>query len=231
MAEITEARKQSSGDMSRESEANETASETAGSQELQPPIAEARTGLFDPPLIGGDPAAAPRPWKRILAPFLVMATFMGLTPPACYLAGLFHVILTGELQRTAFAPGLIILALELGAGLLALGLYWALACGIVEALYRSRNRSAPGALPYRPERQRALLASILVVLLFASPAISFGVANALYTILNLWGAIADGTTSIAAVSAFTLIESLILGMYWYAAVRLFAYAVAYARRG
>lgn len=225
MAESFEAWGQLSG-VTQEGAANEP---TAGPQKLQPPIAEAeRTELFVP---GGEPtAAARRSWKRLLAPFLVMATFMVLTPPACYLAGLFHVILTGELLRSAFAPGLIILALELGAGFLALGLYWALACGIVEALYRSRNR-APGALRHIPERQKVLLASVLVALLFASPAVSFGVSSALYTLLDLWGIIADGATSIVAVSAFTLIESFIFGTYWYAAVRLFAYAIAYARCG
>ncbi len=188
-----------------------------GPRESQPQIVE------DPPLVGEEPAT-PRPRKRILAPFLVMVTFMVLTPPACYLAGLFHVILIGALQRAASAPGLIILALRLGAGFLALGLYWALACGITEALYRSRNRSAPGPPPCLPERQKALFACVLVALLFASPAIAYGASGALYAGLGMWDTIANGTTSIFAVSVFTMIESFIFGAYWYAAVRLFAYA-------
>jgi hypothetical protein len=181
----------------------------------------------DPPLIGEDPAATPRPRESMLAPLLVVVTFMVLAPPACYLAGIFHMILTGQLQRSAFEPGLMLLALQLGAGFLALGLYWALGCGIVEALYRSRSHPASGEPPLLSGRPKSLLCGVLVVLLFASPAVSYGVSGALYTSLDLWGVIAAGVTSIAAVSVFTAIESFTLGAYWYAAIRL----VAYARRG
>ncbi len=188
----------------------------------------------NPPLTGENPDVIPRSRKRIFAPVLVLVTFMILTPPACYLAGIFHVILTGELERSAFASDLAVLALELGAGFLVLGLYWGLVCGIIDALYRGRQRSngsVAQAPPWLSERQKALLACVLIALVFASPAVAYGASGALYTGLGLWGTVADGRTSIYAVTAFTLIESFLLGTYWYAAVRLFAYAATYARSG
>lgn len=198
-------------------------------RELRISIVDLTPLAVDDPLtaedLGARPLAAePRPRKRrILAPFLVLVAFAVLTPPACYLEGLFHLILTGALRRAAYDPSMIIVALGLGAGFLALGLYWALACGLVEALYRSR-RPPPEGPPCLPERQRAIFAVVLVVLIFASPAVAYGASGALYMGLGLWGEIADGTTSIFAVSTFTLIGSFVFGVYWYAAVRLFAYA-------
>jgi hypothetical protein len=218
MLETTETEAPMSADVAREtgSEVSDPLgpeSPGAGTLELQP--------ISSYPLIGEDPAA-PQPGQRMVAPALVMVTFVVLAPAACFMAGVFHIILTGALWRSAFTPDLSIIALELGAGFLALGLYWALACGIIGALYRSRPTS--GARPYLSDRQRALLASVLVALLFASPAIAYGITTALYTGLNLWGTVVDGGTNIPAMSAFTMVESFMFGLYWYVAVRLFAYA-------